>query len=321
MITVSRFRPAWWLRGAHAQTIWPGLMRRTSPIKLVRERLELPDEDFIDLAWTARGSGPIVIVLHGLEGSLHSHYVPGMLSALDNHGWRAVLMHFRGCSGEHNRKARSYHSGESGDLRFLVETLVARHPQAPLAAVGFSLGGNVLLKYLGETGPGAKLAVAAAISVPFVLASGADRLNRGFSKIYQRYLIKRLQNKITGKFKTRNDAPFSLEEVPEWNTFRLFDNFVTAPLHGFRDCDDYYRRSSCRQFLKSIRVPTLIVHAEDDPFLAKDAIPESNELPDQVNLEVSARGGHAGFVGGRWPWKPCYWLEQRIPEFLHAHLD
>jgi len=321
MIIKSGFKPAWWLRGAHAQTIWPGIMRRNQETKLEWERLELPDNDFIDLVWTPETDGPIIIVLHGLEGSINSHYAKGILSALHYNGWRAVLMHFRGCSGTHNRLARGYHSGETGDLAYLINLLHARYPHHQIAATGYSLGGNVLLKYLGEHTHDSGLTAAVAVSVPFVLSRAADRLMQGTSKIYQRYLLRHIQQRVMNKFRDRQDAPFSVTEIPTWNNFHLFDNFVTAPLHGFKNCEEYYRLSSSRQYLKSINIPTLIIHAENDPFLTKDAIPNETELSENVALELTSDGGHAGFISGGLPWRPNYWLEERIPEFLSNHLS
>lgn len=321
MIIESSFKPAWWLPGAHAQTIWPGITRRRSDINLTWERLELPDHDFIDLVWTPETDGPVVIVLHGLEGSLNSHYAKGILTALHYKGWRAVLMHFRGCSGTHNRLARGYHSGETGDLKYLIKLLHTRYPKQPLAATGYSLGGNVLLKYLGESGKDSGLAAATAVSAPFVLSRAADRLTQGYSRIYQHYLLRHIQRRMMDKFKDRHDAPFSITDVPKWNNFHLFDNFVTAPLHGFSSGDEYYRLSSSRQYLQSINTPTLIIHAENDPFLTPDAIPNETELSENVTLELSRDGGHAGFVSGKFPWRPRYWLEERIPEFLSNYLS
>ncbi|MCK5431472.1 MAG: alpha/beta fold hydrolase, partial [Gammaproteobacteria bacterium] len=195
MITSSQFKPAWWLPGAHTQTLWPGLMRRHVGIELKTERLTLPDGDFIYLAWTKGNSDKIVIVLHGLEGSIDSSYAKGMLAAINKKGWHGVFMHLRGCSGEHNLKDYSYHSGETGDFRFLVETLRNRHPEATLSAVGFSLGGNALLKYLGEYKDDSQLKAAAAVSVPYLLSNSAAKLEKGFSRLYQRHLLNRLVNK------------------------------------------------------------------------------------------------------------------------------
>lgn len=286
-----------------------------------RERLELPDSDFIDLDWTADTGGPVVVLLHGLEGSVRSHYAAGMLTALSRRGWQAVMMHFRGCSGEHNRLARGYHSGDTGDIAFLLEQLRDRYPARRLAAIGYSLGGNVLLKYLGEKRSDTPLSCAAAVSVPFELSSAADRLQHGFSRVYQKYLIDRISKRIRDKFRNRHDAPFALPDLPKWRNFHLFDNYVTAPLHGFSGSREYYRLCSSGQFLKFITIPTLLVHAKDDPFLAPGAIPKPEELGEPVTLELSNTGGHVGFVGGRYPWRAEYWLENRIPVYLAEHLE
>lgn len=287
------------------------------------ETLELHDGDFVDLCWTNPGRGPIVAVFHGLEGGIGSHYARGILAAIQNAGWQGVFMHFRGCSRRLNRLPRSYHSGDTGDIAFLLNALRGRFPDARLAAVGFSLGGNALLKYLGEA-PGRKiLSAAAAVSVPFDLAAGADRLSRGFSRLYQRHLLRRLQNKIIDKFKSTAvpALPGVRNGIRSLNTFRRFDDAVTAPLHGFAGVNDYYLRSSCRGYLRGIEVPTLIIHARDDPFLTAAAIPDAPELANCVTVELCGSGGHVGFVGGRTPWAPRYWLEQRIPEFLREHLN
>ena len=317
MISPSDFRPAWWLPNAHLQTLWPTLFRRGLKAALRRERLELPDGDFLDLDWTAGDTGPIVVVLHGLEGSSRSPYAQGILSALHEGGWRAVLMHFRGCSGEPNRLTRWYHSGETSDLALVVEWL--RQRRAPLAAVGFSLGGNVLLKWLGERGEQAPLAAAVAVSVPFDLKQCAIRLETSFSRLYQWKLLRSLQRNIRRKFSLL-PCPVALADLRRAKTFREFDDLITAPLHGFVSADDYYARSSSRQYLKGIRIPTLILHALDDPFMTPDAVPRASELSPSVTLELSVRGGHVGFVEGTWPWTPNYWLEHRIPRYLSAYL-
>lgn len=319
MITSSQFKPAWWLPGAHAQTLWPSLIRRPVKIELSTERLILPDDDFIDLAWTTGNYDKIVIVLHGLEGSIDSSYAKGILAAIHNNGWHGVFMHLRGCSGEHNLKDYSYHSGETGDFRFLVETLRKRHPEATLSAIGYSLGGNALLKYLGEYKEDSQLKAATAVSVPYLLSNSAAKLEKGFSRIYQRHLVNRLINKVSNKFKDRQ-APFNITDLKKWNTFRLFDHHVTAPLHGFKGSADYYEKSSSRQFLKKITTPTLLIHSKDDPFMSMDAIPDKNDLSESVTLELSSHGGHVGFISGNTPWKARYWLEQRIPEFLGTYL-
>jgi predicted alpha/beta-fold hydrolase len=293
----STFRPAWWLPGAHIQTLFPYLFRKSAVPALRRERLELPDGDFLDIDWTLQGSGPLVLLLHGLEGSIGSHYVRGLLGSLSRHGFRVALLYFRGCSGEPNRLARSYHSGETGDLDRVIRRLVAHRPTSPLYVVGVSLGGNVILKWLGENPRQSLVARAVAVSVPFDLNAAANRLEKGFSRLYQAFLLHKLRR---------------------LKTFRQFDDRVTAPLHGFAGVDDYYRRSSSGPYLQHILTPTLILQAADDPFMTADVIPAEDQLGPGVHLEVSRYGGHVGFVAGRWPWKPQYWMDQRVCEFLRA---
>jgi predicted alpha/beta-fold hydrolase len=316
MIVTSRFRPAWWLPGAHLQTLYPNLMRTKSRPGTRRERLELPDGDFLDLDWIDAGDGALVMILHGLEGSVRSHYAGAILVALRQHGYRAVLMHFRGCSGEPNRLARSYHSGETGDLDRVVRILKSRFPDTPLAIIGYSLGGNVLLKWLGEQGRAAPVQTAVAVSVPFDLARSAEQLNHGFRKIYQRHLLRRLHRSVRRKAATMT-LPVELDRLPDLDSFRDFDNEITAPLHGYGSAEEYYALASSRQYLGSIGVPTLILHATDDPFLPADGIPAEGELSPDVCLELSDTGGHVGFVSGALPWNPQYWLEERII----THLD
>ena len=320
MITKSRFKPAWWLPGAHGQTIWPYFFRYQSGTPLTWERLELPDSDFIDLVWTVSTSGPLVVILHGLEGSIQSHYSQGILAKLNKLGWQGVLMHFRGCSGQHNRMARSYHSGDTGDIRFVIQQLAKRFPGRSLGAVGYSLGGNALLKYLGEEKTDTPLSAAVTVSVPFDLTRAADHLNQGLSRFYQRHLVGKLQKRVIDKFTVRGDAPFPLKEICHWNSFHEFDEHVTAPLHGFAGSCEYYQQSSSRQFLGKVAIPTLLIQSLDDPFLPADALPDENELSDMITLELSTSGGHAGFIYGNIPGKASYWPEIRIPEFLQEHL-
>lgn len=273
----------------------------------------LPDGDFIDIDWLG-DRGPIVIVLHGLTGSSDSHYARGILRAAARQGWRGALMHFRGCSGEPNRLLRSYHAGDTADLRFFVELLRRREPQTPLAAVGYSLGGNVLLKWLGEQGSNAPLRAAVAVSVPFDLAAATERLMQGFSRIYELHLLRSLQVAITQKREVV-ELPWDQSMVAGIASLREFDERVTAPLHGFLGADDYYARSSCRAFLPRIAVPTLILHAADDPFMPRSVIPGEKELSSYTTLELSPHGGHVGFISGSLR-APRFWLETRVPEYL-----
>jgi predicted alpha/beta-fold hydrolase len=317
------FKPAWWLKNSHLQTLWPALCRRNiKDLPLERERLELPDGDFIDLDWVGdkNQTGPLVIMLHGLEGSIDSHYSKGMLHKITCEGWRAVFMHFRGCSGEPNRLPRGYHSGETGDLQYVIRVLQERDNNELLAAIGVSLGGNVLLKWLGESGSDNPLKAAVAISVPFELHKAASRITFGFSRFYQWYFIKCLRDRLGIKFKEKPSSVWNIEEVNQINTMYEFDDKITAPLHGFSGVDEYYTTASSRQYICAIQVPTLIVHSKDDPFMSEDVIPCKQELSSVVLLEITEGGGHVGFVGGKYPWRPEYWLETRVPQFLREHL-
>jgi hypothetical protein len=290
---------------------------------LQRERVELPDGDFVDLDFADRDpSAPLVLVLHGLEGSSRSTYALQLYRALREHGIQAVGLNFRSCSGELNRTARLYHSGETGDLASIVQLLARRFPRRPLGAAGFSLGANVLLKYLGEGGAGAPsgaLRAACAISIPFDLAAGAQHLEQGFGKLYRRYLVAKLKRKTLAKAGVLNGR-VNLEQVRRARTFPDFDDAVTAPLHGFADARDYYARASCAPYLPAIRIPTLVIHAADDPFLPAAAIPH-HVLRANPYLEaaITERGGHVGFVSGP-PWAPRFWAEEQAARFLAARL-
>lgn len=313
----TTFRPAWWLRHPHLQTLWPYLTRKLPPHPYRHQRLQLPDSDFVDLAWTAGESGPIVIVLHGLESSLRSPYAGGILQAIHQQGWRGVLMHFRGCSGVPNRLPRSYHSGDTGDLAFLVQTLRNSEPHTPLLAVGYSIGGNVLLKWLGEQGASAPLTAAVAVSVPFELDKTERHIEKSLGGFYQWRLLRRMKRAYRRKFTNKN-GPVPLTELAKLKTFRSFDDKITAPLHGFAGVDDYYQRASSRQYLRHIRTPALIIHALDDPFMTPAVVPSPEELSDTIDFELTKKGGHVGFVTGRWPWRAEYWLEKRIVEYLRT---
>lgn len=310
----SAFRPAWWLRGNHAQTLWPALFRRRRKLAIRWEKLELGDGDFLDLAWSGPEDGPVVLFFHGLQGSIHSHYATGIMHLLNRCGFRVCLMHFRGCGREPNRLPISYHSGKTDDPQLLLEHVRDKYGQDPYAAVGVSLGGNVLLKWLGEQGDKSPLQRAVAISVPFQLDAAANRLESGLSRLYQRHLVNSLRSTYRRKF-ARIRSPLEVD-LKRLNTFRLFDDQVTAALHGFKGVDDYYARCSSRQFIPRIRVPTLILHARDDPFMFPDTPPEAEELPEQVSLEIPRAGGHLGFVSGAVPGWGHYYAEQRVAEWL-----
>jgi len=310
-IIKSNFRPAPWLKNRHLQTLYPTFFRRRLKLPLKTERIELDDGDFLDLAHLPQSDSPQVLILHGLEGSLKSHYATPLMKVLNDAGFSVTFMHFRGCSGEPNRLSRRYHSGDTGDIHTVLELLQNRIPDQPLYAVGVSLGANALLKYLGEGNVCTALAGAVAISVPFDLANAAQTLQTGFARVYQKHLLNKLVNATQNKFKIMT-PPIDLSDLDKIKTLYEFDDRVTAPLHGFASADDYYQRSSSRQYLKNIEIPTYIIHALDDPFMTLDAVPCEEELADKVMLELSSHGGHVGFVSAT----TRGWLEYRVREIL-----
>lgn len=318
----SAFKPAWWLGNAHTQTLFASLFRSITLSNLRYERLTLPDDDFIDLVWLDEGlsaDAPLVVLLHGLGGGMSSVYLQAQMLRYQQLGWRAVLMYFRGASEEPNRKLRFYHSGDTADLNYFLKHLVEQEPHTTKFAVGFSLGGNVLLKWLGENVAQPILAATVAVSVPFMVNKVADRVNRGFSRVYQAYLLFRLRQYFYRKLKDNPNEKLR-QTVKSCQSFWTFDDLVTAPLNGFKDAHDYYQSASCKPFLCKIDTPTLIIHAEDDPFMSPEVIPTNDELSPHITLELSEKGGHVGFVSGTIPWRPKYWLDDRIPAFLNSQL-
>lgn len=313
-VIASEFKPSWLLQNRHLQTVFPNIIYPGPLPPLRRERLELPDGDFVDVDWTLGTRGPIIIVLHGLEGSTRSHYAARLLRRLHRLGLRAALPHFRGCSGEPNRLPIGYHSGYTQDLEYFTQLLKRREPQTLLAAVGYSLGGSVLLKWLGESPNSRRLQTAVAVSVPFDLSVAAETVEHGMSQIYKWNLLGSMRRSSLRKFR-RVQAPFPLPDIHKLRSFRTFDNALTAPLHGFRDADDYYMTCSSRQYLKNIRVPTLILHSSDDPLMTPASVPRADELSPAVTLELSHKGGHVGFVTGSLL-RPNMWLRDRISRYL-----
>lgn len=323
MIIESEFDAAWWLTNAHAQTIWPTLTRRDMSLFLRPERMQLFDGDFIDLMWAEQGlsqHAPLVVLLHGLGGNIQSAYAKGLLQSFNHYGWRGVFMHYRGCSGEPNIADRNYHSGETQDLDYLLRELRKREPETPMACVGISLGGNILLKWLGESRANAPcLEAAVAVSTPMDLRVSANHMCSGAARFYQARLLRQLQSELMYKFKDR-PAPFDIARIKDWKCFWSFDDNITAPVNGFRDVHQYYNHVSSRRYLKHIQTHTLIIHAKDDPFMTPEVIPSVNELSPAVCLELSERGGHVGFIKGSVPGLAEYWLEERIPQFLSDKL-
>ena len=326
--TARRYTPPGWLAGPHAQTLAGKFFRPTPDgtlATLVTERIETPDGDFLDLDWMPEidPAAPLVLLLHGLEGHTRRGYMVQTFLALAARGLRSVGLNFRGCSGEVNRLPRFYHSGETQDVGFILALLRDRFPSRPVMAIGFSLGGNILLKYLGEQGASNSAAVSAAVavSVPYDLSAGVDALEgRGMARIYARYFLRSLLSKVRAKEEILADL-LDLEAVWASGTLRDFDEAATSKLHGFAGAEDYYRRSSSSRFIPAIRVPTLMIHSRDDPFLPLTAVPvlaiEANPLSTLVLTEA---GGHVGFFEGGPPWKPRFWMEDQSASFLaHDH--
>ena len=323
---ISTYAAPRWLPGGHAQTIYAAVVLPRAIHPYHRERWETPDGDFVDLDWLApqspasnsklQGTPPLIVLFHGLEGSSRSHYALAMMSLAAKRGMRAVVVNFRGCSGEPNRLARAYHSGDAPEIDWLLRRLRSRNAGAPLYAVGVSLGGNALLKWLGDSGSAARGIVdaAVAISSPLDLMAAGDALGRGFNLVYTRNFLGTLKAKSIAKL-ARFPGLFDANAVQAASTLREFDNLVTAPLHGFRDTDDYWTRASSKPGLKNINVSTLVLNARNDPFLPEAALPGPAEVSAAVTLEQPDEGGHVGFVGGPFPGN-FDWLPARVLGFL-----
>ncbi|MBF0471085.1 MAG: hydrolase [Gammaproteobacteria bacterium] len=324
------FTAAWWCRNPHLQTLTAALFPPPKPLPHhQRERFETEDGDFFDVDRFDRdNSRPLVILLHGLAGSASSPYILRLHHTLDQAGFSTVALNLRGCSGCSNRLARSYHSGDTADLHQLYRSIRASYPQRRVAAVGFSLGGNILLKWLGEQGDHLTLDAAAAVSVPYDLALCADHLDKGLSRFYRNHLITLLQRGVAEKLDLSH-SPLppdqiqrlrQLGDLSSLRSFNQFDHQITAPLNGFMSGADYYRRSSCCHYLGAITTPTLLIHGEDDPIVPARSLPLADQLPKCVTLELSRKGGHVGFVAGESPLRPRFWLNQRITHFLNHQL-
>ncbi len=319
-----RFDPPPWLRNRHVQTLFTSspLCRIPAP-SWRREIAELPDGDFVEVAWldetsSAPDDAVTLILLHGLEGSSDATYARMMASEAALRGWRMAVLHFRDCGQQPNRLRRRYHAGETDDVRIFVSAVTERYPHAPLVASGYSLGGNVLLKYLGEEGMNSPFRAATAVSVPFDLQDSADALNQGAARFYRWYLLRKMKAAMTRKFSADN-APFDWQAAMTARDFATFDDLVTAPLHGFSGKDHYYTECSCGRYLDRIRTPALLLNARDDPFMTPAALPRAATLPACIELDITERGGHIGFVDGT-PWRPRYWMPGRLFTFFERVL-
>jgi hypothetical protein len=319
---------AWWVPGAHFQTTWGRFGRSRRLLSFERELLATPDGDELVLDHLPGPAGtPRVILLHGLEGSSFAVYMLGLARLIARAGWRATAVNFRSCARDPGRvrlslptrRPRLYHSGETSDFDLVVRTIAAREPGVPLYAIGVSIGGNVLLKWLGETGARSPIEAAATISVPYDLGAAARHLERGASRFYVSFFLRTLKPKVydvLARFPGET-AHLDRERILRAQTFRAFDEAATAPLHGFASADDYYLRASSLRYLPRIEVPTFCVNSADDPFLPAEALARAQAAAsDDVLFRVTRRGGHAAFISGRLPWRPRYWAEEQAMAWL-----
>lgn len=318
MIEKSNFKPYWLLANPHLQTIYPRYYDKV-PLsqEIYREIVNLHDGDFIELVWAEAklsSQSPLVIILHGLGGNLHSHYVSQLFHFLNMNGLRCVLMHFRGSGQEPNRLLRSYHAGDTADLDHVLKLLKTREPTTFKLVVGISMGGNVLLKWLGEQGKQQVIDKAMAISVPFKLDNAATTINQGFSTIYQSYMLDAMRQLYLRKLDNFNHQ-LSKEMLLNIKTFWEYDDRITATVFGFKNAKHYYHTQSCLHYLSAIETQTLIIHAEDDPFMTPEVIPKAFQLSKDILFEVSSHGGHVGFIGNEDGSLPEYWLKHRVLKF------
>ena len=318
------FRPPWWLGNPHAQTLAGSLLRAPGWHPLERRRLGTPDGDFLNLDLTPDpgADAPIALVLHGLEGHSRRPYTAGVLSRLFDRGVRGVGLNFRGCGGEPNRTARFYHAGDTGDLATVVEHLRRRHPGRHIGAIGFSLGGHVLVKYLGEQGAESPIGAAATICVPFDLAASCDRISRGFmGGLYTTYFLRSLRRKVRAK-RAILDEVVDTGAALDARTLRAFDDALTAPLHGFAGAADYYAKADARPFLARIRTPTLLIQSRDDPISSPSAFPKARVAANpNLVAALAPGGGHVGFVEGGAPWRASIHADGEAVRFVVHHLS
>ncbi|MEP6993615.1 MAG: alpha/beta fold hydrolase [Acidobacteriota bacterium] len=324
----AKFAPAWWVPGSHGQTVWGSLTRSRRLAAFHREVLETPDGDELVLDHVDGPAGsPRVILLHGLEGSSFSVYIQGLSREIARRNWRATVLNFRSCARdpEHlarmlpNRRPRLYHSGETSDLDFLVRTLSAREPHGVLLAIGSSLGGNVLLKWLGEHPGQRDVAAAVALSTPYDLGASGRYMESAGGRVYVRNFLRTLRAKALEAARRFPEAAAKID-IPRTltaRTFWEFDDAANAPLHDFAGADDYYRRASSIGFLPRVATPTLCMSSQDDPFLPREALERARSCAGKaVEFLITARGGHIGWVTGRWPGRPRYFAEQVAVDWL-----
>jgi len=310
------------LSNPHIQTTFNTLFRKNEHINFEKEKFMLQDGDFLEVYWLKnkkpKNNASIVVLFHGLAGSFESPYIQAVMLALSEAGFFPMLMHFRGTSGVDNLLPRSYHSGDTKDAKEFLSSINERFSPSHIFAVGYSLGANMLLKLLGETGESSLIEKAIAISPPMNLAACSNRMQKGFSQYYQYRLLKGLKLSLKKKYAYHDMEKLiglKYKDVDKLKTFWEFDDAYTAPIHGFKSAQEYYSKSSSKQYLKSIQVPTLIIHSSDDPFMDKEVIPKQEELSKSIVLKLSKKGGHVGFITGTFL-KPKFWLEEQIVAYL-----
>ncbi|MCE1182426.1 MAG: alpha/beta fold hydrolase [Rhodocyclales bacterium] len=311
-----RYQAPRWLPGGNAQTLWP-LVIKPQPLPLRRERWETPDGDFIDVDHLdGPADSPLLVLFHGLEGSARSHYAISVAHACRAQGWRLALPHFRGCSGELNRRPRAYFAGDSAEIDWILSRLHSQNQQQPLHAAGVSLGGNALLKWAGEQGEAARDKVTGIVAFcpPLDLAACSRTLARGFNRIYDRHFLVTLKAKSAARLQ-RYPGLFDEQRMRAARNLEDFDDAVTGPLHGFAGAEDYWARCSAKPWLKSIAVPALAVNPKNDPFLPAQYLPAAHEVSPSVRLEQPEQGGHVGFVSGPFPGQ-LDWLAKRLLHFF-----
>ena len=325
MQKIEPFKPPLILSNRHVQTLYSTFLRKNIDIDFDIEIFTLEDGDFVECFWYEKPKRddtlPIVVIFHGLEGSYRSPYIQGIMDKLYKNGYSPVLMHFRGCGNKQNLKARQYHSGDTGDAKEWIEHISKRYKNSQIFAIGYSLGGNMLLKLLGEMGKSGDIpliSMAVSVSAPMLLSNSVKEINRGFSKVYQWHLLKHLKNSLKKKYRSHPlESLIGLKEkdIDKISTIYEFDDIYTAKIHNFVTAKNYYNKSSSRQYLKYITTPTLIIHSLDDPFMTKEILPSKSEISNSVELEISSYGGHLGFIDGSFN-KPKYWLEDKILDYF-----
>lgn len=313
-----QYVPPTWLKGGHAQTIWPLAIKGDTPT-LRRKRWKTPDDDFIDVDFLPnKDDQPMVILFHGLEGSSRSHYAHSLMREVAARGWNGAVVHFRGCSGTPNLLPRAYHSGDANELDWILRRFAQKYPDVPRYAAGVSLGGNALLCWLGTRGNEAQglISRAAAISAPLDLTESGHQLARGFNKVYTKYFLHTMHRRAAEKA-ARFPGHFDAKKARKAKTLAQFDDAYTAPLHGFKGVEDYWRRASAKPLLMHITVPTLVLNALNDPFLPREALPKAKHASAFVRLEQPPEGGHVGFVSGKFP-GTLDWMPKRVLHYFDS---